>query len=329
MGFGTIQGADGEPGDNLVIRAPSIHFADGVTLRAGDGGDGGLAIAVGKPDAIARGGNGAAPGQVILIGEVVGTPQILPARAGTGGDAIAIGASCQADVPQDASARTENATIGDADVAEASADNGRCATIDRIDGGDGGNATAIGGDGGHGDSLGAGGAGGDAFAVGGRGADGWNACFTSEEEASAYPHERAGDGGAGGRTKAVAGDGGAGYVGGRGGDAYAYSQAGRGGDGTASTTIQSFGRTTQTGVVYASPGTGGTAVGGMVMAGGGGFGYTVGGNGGAANSVVEGGNGGDSCVVGKTADQLAPTPIALAPLLLAALYRRFHPTTPK
>ncbi len=301
----------GGSGGSLTIVAPLIRFEPGVILQAGDGGPGGHALAISDRDAFARGGAGGSGGSVQLVGEVLGSPQIIHGNGGPGGDATAEGGrGCDGRGHKtDDASQPAPAQLGDGTPAAANGGAGRCGDVGE-DGETGGNATAIGGDGGTGPD-GDGGRGGDALAIAGSGGHGYNACFASVAQAEALGNPNGGRGGDGGRFLAFGGTGGRGAgTGGAGGDAEGSAIGGRGGNGTELTGSRQGLQETPSRLI-AEPGGGGSGSTASEARGGdGGFGFN-GGPGGAGFANSTGGDGGSVCIINPLADASIPGPSAL------------------
>jgi PKD repeat protein len=242
-GKGAVYGENGGHGGNIIIRnwVSDTIVCGGASLIVGDGGDGQDAASISNGpsrSAYARGGNGGAPGDLVLAvqpwnkliiqaGPTNNNVSIFPGDGGLGGDALAIG--------------------GDgADDCQAP--------------GRGGEATAVGGRGGPvsyvltfngvfrgggkieiGLPGGNGGGGGRAAALGGKGGSAWQA---NGLPCDAAPGKGCANGSSGGKAIARGGNGGSAFlflkanavnkaimVGGNGGDVRA--EGGHGGDGDA------------------------------------------------------------------------------------------------
>lgn len=303
-----VIGQQGGDGGSIVLDARRIIATDS-TFRAGDGGDGGAAIAVGSTDAVAKGGGGGAGGDIHTVGHVVGSVMTVPGDGGDGGRASATGGShrtldpsCGGQGGTDAEDRASNATAGDGPSAEARGTDGGCAPPGAR-GGQGGHAEAYGGHGGP--SVGAtGGRGGDATAIGGRGGQGMDACFGSAEEAMGSGFRQAGHGGPGGYARAIGGDGGPGAIGGRGGDAYGETRGGDGGNATPPILLGDGGPNFEAAWVDRA-----------LVAGGSGGPGVDGGGGGEATGSHESGSGGSPCGHWEDLDAEGIPASVAAPLL--------------
>jgi hypothetical protein len=295
VGNGRVIGGDGTRGTNIIIIAPLIVFEGEALLKAGDGGRGGHAKSLGKPDAWAQGGSGGAGGRVLLNGHVIGTPTIIQGNGGNGGNAAAVGdPACQGTDGTDQSIRGEDGEIDE---------NGESATAMGTDaecgepGGKGGDATARGGNGGL-SPMGRGGNGGDATAMAGRGGSGKDYCTDKVEYLDSWLKKgitRGGDGGLAGTPIAEGGNGGDGQIGGDGGNAEAYTESGRGGQATYFPGGQ-FLFWTWDGYGMTGGDGGSTDVDGRVIGGTGGSGIN-GGAGGQAHGNTTGGAGGEICEI--------------------------------
>lgn len=321
IGVGRVEAQNGGPGGDVVLRAPIIIFGDDVELIAGNGGAGGAATAIGRPDAYAAGGAGGEGGMVKVIGLVVGAFVTRHGDGGDGGFASAQGgAGVCGDAPaSNSDAKSANVLVGDAERAQASGAPGHCAGPGEH-GGDGGNATAVGGQGGVGQ---VGGSGGDAIALAGRGADGGDICVDGEPVGGIWS---GGNGGRSGVFDARGGDGGFGFqAGGEGGAAFGESVGGNGGDGYRR--VAGRAGTAQSVEINLPAGNGGAPLGlGKASAGAGGDSTGVGGTGGSAVSYSKSGDGGGLCISFADHDASAGL-IVLPAVLLGAMLARRHRDT--
>lgn len=309
---GLARAGEGGDGGSITIEASRI-MVHGNRFRAGVGGPGGAAEALGAPDAAAHGGDGGAGGAVTLEGPTVGPYRGLDGAGGDGGPARAYAAS---DVEPTCVEFGNDDTVegeegeppgGDGEDAHAEGGAGADGTQDCAAQA-GGDAEAFGGDGGLAVRA-QGGNGGTAVALGGPGGDGFDACFANREEAEASGIERAGEGASGGRALAVGGNGSIGFIGGDGGDAVA--EGGDGGDGGNATPPIQAGMGGPAGMAEAVGGAGGP---GVLRGGSGGSAEATGspteGTGGPGGAgVVQGGAGGGAVGSGKGGGETGESPV--------------------
>jgi hypothetical protein len=164
----------------LYARGGTLSIGAGVTLSAGDGGQGGSCFATGCP-AVSTAGHGGDGGTILLGGEVIefgARVTLKRGNGGLGGEAEALGddgqASCANGCDADATGGQGGQAGGIGYLIQGPGRIDGTATVEGADGGDGGVALALAGDGQDCDACpaGQGGNGGAANAAGGRGGPG-------------------------------------------------------------------------------------------------------------------------------------------------------------
>lgn len=235
------RGKDGEAAMRMMVNAGSIDI-DQFTLGLGNGGNGGVAETKKDCDpGTATGGRGGESGNFKMIAEKdiqIHAFHIIPGRGGSGGDATAYGKdgkdACPGEKGGDATATAGRGADNKKELAALGAVSGvENVTVDAVEAGVGGSATAEPGKGGNGNACKcAGGAGGKATANGGNGGNASVHLPSGSADAN---------GGNGGNVDSKGGAGGTGGMcplkpsggnGGKGGDA--TSKEGKGGAGTTS-----------------------------------------------------------------------------------------------